>query len=256
MPDEDRRFLVKPNWNEEIYLSTPDILGNVTVNFYVAPLSGPPIQQAQKHYIGDMEFHEAVRLIRKYCMLSPEYCWYSWNRPCKEQWEKIPATDNQKWKLEQCYKKFGFDSGSLGALNKLEASAMIDVKMEMDQKASYVKAFKVTERQRKSTRDKKLLAFQELEAQDQQDIQDGRDAFPAFQAALEKAYSRRNAEIRAAREREKKAMAKEAMELERGYFEADITVRAYSGSVTPKQDGFIQSLVNQAARQERRRARL
>lgn len=247
MPDEGRRFLVRPNWEEEIYLSTPDVLGNVTVDFYIVPWFDKSRQQIQKHYIKDMEFHEAVSLIRKYCMLSPEYCWYSWNRFCREQWDKFPATDNQKWKLERCYREFGFSSNSLGTLSKLEASTMIDAKMEIDQKAAYIKAFKVKERQRQTTKDKKLLAFQELEARDQQDLKEGRDEFPAFQEALEKAYTRRDAEIKKARENEQKMTAKERQEMERGYFEADITVKIYSGSVTPKQDGFIQSLVNQAA---------
>lgn len=156
-----------------------------------------------------------------------------------------PATDNQKRKLERCYRTFGFDSRGLNALSKLEASTMIDAKMEMDQKASYVKAFKIGECQRQSARDKKLLAFREMEEQEQKELQEGRDAFPAFLEALELAYSRRDAEIQQAREQA--AAAREQQEIERGYFEVAITVTAYSGSVTPRQEGFLQSLVNQAS---------
>lgn len=247
LPEEERRFLVRPNWNEEIYLSTPDVLGKVTVDFHVAPGFLPSASGGQKHYIKEMAFPKAVSLIREYCMLAPEYSWYSWNRPLREEWQLSPATDNQKWKLEQCYRTFDLDSYGLHALSKLEASTMIDAKLEMDQKTSYVKAFKIGERQRKSTKEKKLLAFREMEEQEQQERQEGREAFPAFLEALEKAYARRDEELQRIREQEEAAIARERQEMERGYFEVPVTVKVYPGNATPRQNGFLRSLINQAS---------
>ena len=247
LPEEGRRFLVRPNWEEVIYISTPDVLGNVTVDFHVTPWGSAAMTGAKRHYIKDMGFDEAVSLVRKYCMLSPENYWYSWNRPMRERWKMSPATQSQKWKLEKCYSEFGLDDRGLGALNKLEASSLIDTKMEMDQKASYVKAFKVGERQRQSTKDKKLTVFQDMEEQEQKDIQEGRDAFPVFLEALERVYSRREEEIKREKEKEQAAMNRARQEVKKGYLEMDVTVKAYAGNVTPKQDSFIQSLVNQAS---------
>ncbi|MCM1234696.1 MAG: DEAD/DEAH box helicase [Ruminococcus flavefaciens] len=246
MPDEGRRFVVRPSWNEEIYISAPDVLGKVTVDFHIAALDTQ--NQEKKHYIADIGFDEAVRLIRQYCMLSPEYTWYSWNRPMRERWEKQAATENQKYKLESCYSTLAPGWQDADSLNKLEASCLIDRKLDIDRKAAFVKVFKVGARQRQSTKDRKLAEFQEMEEQDQEAMSEGRAAFPEFKEKLGKAYEERAKQLEKQEWARKKALRKEAEEIQKGYFEFAATVKRYSGRSTEKQDGFIRSLFLQAAK--------
>jgi len=104
MPDEKHRFVIRPNWEEAIYISDPDVLGNVTVEFDVyidVNARQPWARYDKRRYVADMPFATAVRLAQAYCMLLPEYGWYSWDRARREEWKAFPATPSQKKKLEK-----------------------------------------------------------------------------------------------------------------------------------------------------------
>ncbi len=248
MPDENHRFVIRPSWEEAIYISTPDVMGNVTVDFHVSMNVKTTGSCGKQHYIANLPFTDAVRLAKEYCMLSPEYGRYSWDSVRRKEWMASPATPGQKRKLEKCFKKFGFEKEGLDALNKLEASTMIDQKMDMDQKAAFVKGFKLSERQRQSTKDKKILKFRDRKEKEQEGIEKGRADFPAFCAMVKQAYGevmeRREAKERELQERNRQ----EAAEIGRGYYEMKLDPGALSGMATDKQISYIQSLVMDLAR--------
>lgn len=83
-----------------------------------------------------------------------------------------------------------------------------------------------------------------MEEQEEQELREGRGAFPAFRQELEKAYCRRAKDLDADRQRKQEAAEKERQETERGYLEFNVTVKIYSGRMTQRQDSFIQSLIN------------
>ena len=251
MPDEKHRFVIRPNWEEAIYISVPDVLGNVTVDFEVymnVQTARSSERYGKRHYIADMPFADAVQLAREYCMLSPEYGWYSWNRSRREEWKAFPATPGQRNKLEKCFKEFRFEEKGLNDLNKLEASLLIDQKLDMGQKAAFVKAFKFGERQRQSTKDKKIMAFRDEKEREQEGIEKGRADFPMFKKTVEEQYGKVMGQREEAERRMKKLREREAAELARGYYEMMLERGTLTGAATGKQLSFIQSLVGDLAK--------
>ena len=98
MPDDQHRYSIRAGWDGRIYLSKPDILGNTTIDFCVkADHLG---YSGVHHYIADMPIEKAVKLAAEYCQTIPEYQWHSWNKEIRSQWELMPATDKQKWRVK------------------------------------------------------------------------------------------------------------------------------------------------------------
>lgn len=242
LPDENHRFLIKPDWYDEIFISNPDMLGNVTVDFHVVP---PFWSINNKHFIGDMKIEDAVELVREYCTITPEYQWYSWNIDKRNLWRNSPATENQKGKLINCYKKYGFSPDTMESLNKLEASTLIDLQQQIKEKEKFVKEHKLNDRQRTETRTKRINAFLEEKNMESKEAEKGKLLFPEFKDRLHSAYAVRKKKLDAAAEEKKKEAVKLAQLLGQMYL--DIRIQGKKSEVPPseRQMNYIISMMNE-----------
>lgn len=132
--DERRYYRIVPSWEEEIFMSKPDVLNNVHVEFQ---LEYGQIRQA------DMKLKQALELIRMYCETRPWYYGYSWNLDMQKEWSEIEATDAQQSKVEKMYQKLDLDTSSVSSLNKIEASKLIDLANRLKDAKKYAEALEL-----------------------------------------------------------------------------------------------------------------
>lgn len=238
LPDDSRRYMVRPDWNGRIFISKPDVLGNVTVDFHV---SAPQMGYKDKlHFISDMPVHKAVSLVTKFCHTVPSYQWYCWNKTLRDNWGKLPATDRQKSKLSNSYRIFGFEKNGLDRLNKLDASNLIDLKAQMDEKNNEVKRLSA----KKGCEKQEELFKKEAERQEA-DAKRGRERFPAFEKQLNSLYARTRDQIRVQQENMKGSGAGNM--LERGIIELAVCIPPSGNSpASEKQESFLGGLYRQA----------
>lgn len=121
-PDNEKHFSVKPCLDEIIYISIPDILDNVTIEFHI-PGKSPEKKQIIS---GTLKIQNAIFLARAYCETKPIRCEYFWSKRAQEMWREDEATDKQRWLLNKEYSNTGIITKCLW-LNKLDASRLIDL---------------------------------------------------------------------------------------------------------------------------------
>lgn len=129
--DEERHYRIKPNWDEVIYISTPDVLNMVRIEFDFSK---------GKTIVGNMKLDEAIDLARTYCESMPWYYGYAWDRAMQRSWTYTESTPAQKGKVRHMYEKTGISMDTIGLLNKLEASQMIDLATRLKDAKKYSEA--------------------------------------------------------------------------------------------------------------------
>lgn len=122
--DERKRYRIRPNWTYEIWVSEPDILNHVIVQF---PASIDPDAKTKHVVSGELEFSDAIELIRMYCMVQPEFYWYCWSKSAQTKWRQSDATFAQKNHLQTLLRKQGIPVTDQSKLSKLDASVLIDL---------------------------------------------------------------------------------------------------------------------------------
>lgn len=122
--DERKRYRIRPNWNHEIWVSEPDILNRVVVQF---PTATDPDTVTDGVVSGELDFSDAIELIRMYCMIQPEFYWYCWSKSAQKKWRLSDATPAQKGHLQTLLKKQGIPVPEQAKLSKLDASVLIDL---------------------------------------------------------------------------------------------------------------------------------
>ena len=122
--DESKYYQFIPNWSDRIFLSRPDILNNVMVQFRINE------NGTDKNYSGEMKMEEAVELVQKYCSIQESWYRYSWNKKTQDYWKQQDATEKQGRKLYMEYKDTDVKTSTKG-LNKLEASKLIDLSIQL-----------------------------------------------------------------------------------------------------------------------------
>ena len=124
-PDEDRYFKITPSWNETIYISKPDILENVNIEFHISGIRKTSLLS------GSMKMDKAIELVRAYCEAGLDMYAYSWNKEAQSEWSSMHATDRQASRVAKEYKKRGILVDKAADLNKLDASRLIDLSSRM-----------------------------------------------------------------------------------------------------------------------------
>lgn len=154
--DEERYYCIKPNWNEEIFMSKPDVLDMVRIEFDL---------EYGKILCGTMKLDDAVRMIRAYCDTMPSFYGYSWNKDMQEKWLELDATETQESKIRIMYKKLGVSIETLKNLNKLEASRLIDLANRLSEAKKYAEALALyySPKQTQKVAKAKQLVNKELE---------------------------------------------------------------------------------------------
>lgn len=123
--DDQKKYLIKPNWNEEIWLSAPDALNRTLIRFPNISSYG-----GNRNVCGIgawLPFQQAVNLAKMYCALQPDYYSYSWSKAAQERWKRSVATDAQRAKIRSSYKKQNIQISEDSQINKLDASRLIDL---------------------------------------------------------------------------------------------------------------------------------
>lgn len=121
--DESKRYRFRPDWEQEIWMSEPDVLDQVRVWFPAVPGAGHTSAQTVS---GHLPLSDALELIRMYCFLQPDFYHYCWSRSAQQSWERIDATSAQRGKLEFSLRQRGIRVTNGSDLNKLDASTLID----------------------------------------------------------------------------------------------------------------------------------
>ena len=134
--DEEHYYKITPNFTDTIFISKPDVLDNVSIEFHVQP--GQFFQSDKTVFIGHMKLLDAIELAKKYCKLMPDYYDYKWDKPKQEAWSQLPATEKQIGKIINDYKKCQIPVDTSDNLNRLEASRIIDFKTELDNKKKFI----------------------------------------------------------------------------------------------------------------------
>lgn len=189
--DEKHYYKITPTWSEAVYISKPDVLDEVTVEFTGVPTNG----FRSGVFIGQMRMNEAIKLVRKYCELQANFYEYAWNKKTQDIWKKMKATDNQVKKLNSVYKKSGISMSDSKELSKLDASKLIDMSMSLKEAQEQSKLYKDA-RSGKNTK-KALLAKEQVERELKEDKaarQRGEQGFGTFRKQIEKDYKKLEAE--------------------------------------------------------------
>lgn len=121
-PDDEKHYMINPSWDEVIYISKPDVLDNVNVEFHTSDSS---------IISGTLKMDKAVELVKAYCESLPGFYSYCWNKDSQENWSTMSATEKQIAKVKKDYLHKGIYLNTADKLNKLEASRLIDLSVRM-----------------------------------------------------------------------------------------------------------------------------
>ena len=120
--DEQKRYRIKPSWDEEIWMSEPDVLNRTLLRF-------PNVSGYGSKGCGIaawMPFPKAIDAVRMYCELQPDYLAYSWDKDAQDEWKEEDATGPQRGKIRNEYREQEIRVSDRSKLNKLDASRLIE----------------------------------------------------------------------------------------------------------------------------------
>lgn len=186
-PDNEKHFSVKPCLDEIIYISKPDVLDNVTIEFHI--LGKTP--EKKQIISGTLKIRDAISLARAYCETKPIRCEYFWSKRAQEIWREDEATDKQRWLLNIEYADKGIITKCLW-LNKLDASRLIDLS-ERTKKAAIRKKLLETASSNEDTdtvREAKKILKEEEET-DRKLRDEGKQLFDEFKDKIMKKYQKK-----------------------------------------------------------------
>lgn len=121
-------FKITPSFEEEIFISKPDILDRSTIEFHV---NGSIIDIYDTICTsGLMDIRQAIEMAKAFCESKPKYCAYAWSRKAQAAWAKEPLTEKQKKRLLAVFKD-SVSETDVDNLSKLEANRLIDMNTEL-----------------------------------------------------------------------------------------------------------------------------
>ncbi len=233
-PDEDRYYKITPSWNETIYISKPDILENVNIEFHISGIRKTSILS------GSMKMDKAIELVRTYCEAGLDMYAYSWNKKAQSEWSSMHATDRQTSRVAREYKKRGILVDKAADLNKLDASRLIDLSSRMKEAEKRKKLLVSAESQSKNGQKAKETLNAELK-EEELIRADGKKEFPAF---CDKVFSRKSEKVKQ-KEKNYSKFIPEIGQCKKLFFSEDI-VSPPGKPATDKQISFLCYLMNKA----------
>ncbi len=156
-PDERRRYRIKPNWSDTIYISEPDIMGMSEIEININA-------NVKKIYQGKMKIEDAIQMAENYCILQPEFQAYMWNVERRSEWGGEEVTEAQKSKVRNVYKKDCMcgrylSSMVMKGLTKLEAISLIDYAVQLTEARKERELYGLKGTEKKATIEKKEQTF-------------------------------------------------------------------------------------------------
>lgn len=124
-PDESKYYCIRPNFNDAVYISKPDMMGNVTVTASIS-LSFLGIDKTES-FQSEMKMEDAIEAARKICYCQPAWTRCMWSSSAKELWKRDKCTQKQAGRIKRTYASSGIRVDDVYALSKLEASNLIDL---------------------------------------------------------------------------------------------------------------------------------
>lgn len=230
--DDFRRYRIKPNWESEIWLSEPDILGETIIRFDIA----------ENYISAKMPFNKAIELCKMFCETQPSYYAYSWSTEAQKLWKSLNATPNQWGKLKNEYKKFDIRVLENSKISKLDASRLIDLRIrykEAEKLAETIEQAKSGKKTKKAINAKKEIE-ELIESRDQSMELSKDEDVQAFAEKVKRQYEYLMEEKK--REKEEEERLKKKAE-ETGEF--IVTLSRFSPKDTESssaQQGFARSL--------------
>lgn len=173
LPDEKHRYRIKPNWTDEIYISQPDVLDKVTIEFRLHT------DNKDKYYIGETTMTEAISIATDYCIGQPDFQSYSWSKSRQKIWRETPASDAQIRSLNTKYLEYGKNLSTSG-LSKLAASLLIDIQQQISKEKQLKKRFEITPKQRQKTIERKKTELEKYVDFEKEVKKIGMDEFDSF----------------------------------------------------------------------------
>lgn len=182
-PGDEKHFSIKPNWNEIIYISKPDVLDNVLIEFHLS--------DGNQIVSGNLKMNNAILLARAYCTIQPDYYSYCWSKKSQERWKKMNSTEKQHDKLRNEYTKRGINT-DYQWLNKLDASRLIDLSLRVKKSEKRKKLLEAagSDKKTKTVQKAKDTIRAEEEAEK---LSTTEEEFLAFQAKILKEYNKKTA---------------------------------------------------------------
>ena len=232
--DEGHYYKITPNFTDTIYISKPDVLDNVSVEFHVS--SEQFSKNGKSVFIGHMKLQDAVELAKKYCRLMPDYYGYKWDKEKQKEWSRLPATEKQISKIVSDYKAYQIPRNTADDLDRLEANRIIDFKSELDNKKQFAKIYSDSVDTKKKNDVQKIEQFKKLIEKEKSEKEDALERFGKFEETVEAAYGQKE-------EKEKK----QAEMLEKGCICIKSTCMATNiDAATDRQIAFVKSLIDKA----------
>ena len=186
--DYRHRFSVKPTWDERIYISSPDILDNTSVELHVFG-SFCKLPKEVIAFTGVCSLDEAIRIAKMYCMIQSHAFDHCWDRRVKTLWANQRCTEKQAFVLEQAsfFRDRGIDTSNPSVLSKLEASEMIDLMRTSSVAEKELKKLENDNRENllNLSEDKTLLDRPEMRR-----FRTEQEVFDAFVKATKKAFEK------------------------------------------------------------------
>lgn len=173
LPEEKHRYRIKPNWTDEIYISQPDVLDKVTIEFRLHT------DNKDKYYIGETTMTEAISIATDYCIGQPDFQSYSWSKSRQKIWRETPASDAQIRSLNTKYLEYGKNLSTNG-LSKLAASLLIDIQQQISKEKQLKKRFEITPKQRQKTIERKKTELEKYVDFEKEVKKIGMDEFDSF----------------------------------------------------------------------------
>lgn len=236
--DEERYYSIKPNWDEEIFMSKPDILNMVRVEFDL---------ERGRILCGTVKLETALSMIHSYCETMPWYFGYSWNKDMQDEWLNTDSTDAQKGTVRKLYSKMNVNLESMPKVSKLEASRLIDLAKRLKEAKKYSEALALYNSPKQTQKVKKAKEVVDQAMDKRKSIEVNGKEFDNFRKMLESLEEKKKSE-----EEREAARLKEIAE-HGGYVEAVITTESPENMpATENQIEYIRGLYSAAIRSGRK----
>ena len=245
-PSQDRYYCIEATFEDRIYISKPDLLDKVILEFDCANIMVPGYGPACA--ISDrIPMKQAVAMAKAFLLLFACEPWYmqKWDAACRISTAAAPATEKQQGRIWHEFNNMGY-SKKVSGLTKLEASNLIDLTCELQSLAARKKAVAAAKADAAKKRSGKiLLKWQEkqelMKQAEEADRAKRKAGFPRFEKVVWLLFEK---EI----EKQKKREATESQK-QGGTLKIPINLRYFFARTkrpSDKQMAFFAALVEKA----------
>lgn len=232
--DDEKAYVIYPNYYQKIYLSKPDVLGNTTIRFHVTKKIKNDV--VEEHYIGELPWDEAIDLALKYCQSMPEYYRYCWDKEAMKRWKEMPCTEKQADRLSNDLRKYNINTSDSLSVSKLDASLLIDHMGNIKERKAFLKEFGYRPRTKASIKAEKQKRYTEKAKETEQEEENGRKKFLDFKEKI----------LRTSAAMERKRLNEERRMEKMTFYEMEFTAYGRKEPPTSKQTSYLKSLLDES----------